>query len=196
MKHALLCILHVSVIALAGCSGSNAAVGNGGGTSAGDGNGGGSGSGGGSSSGSGSAVASSLFDTPSSTDATPDQLYGLWGGSTKTFDEWTFDIRLRLAASDLSVATRCSTPSGDVGGLAGVAVKARVNDDEITVLESKKDEKKVGDVTCRANETPGTTVRCEKEDGFQTNCFVLDGDALRIYGNSPFDKLELVKISD
>jgi hypothetical protein len=71
-----------------------------------------------------------------------------------------------------------------------------VDAEEIAVLESKKEEKKTGDVTCRANARPGTTKRCDTDEAFRQDCFVLDGTELTLYGMSSLDKIVLTKLSD
>jgi len=196
-----------SFLALAGCSGSAASIpgspddGSGSRNGSGTGTSNGSGSGGGGArSGAGSTTVSAegaaLFDSPSSTDATADSIYGLWGGVMKDLD-FTFDTRMRLTPDSITFATRCDH-DGTSGAIAGVTAKARVNAEEVAVLESKKDERKLGDLTCRANAHPGNTKRCANstDNGFQTQCFILNGTELTFYGDSPFDKLSLIKISD
>jgi hypothetical protein len=168
---------------IAGCSGSSAGVS--------DGNGGGGGSG----SGSGSA-GNALFESPSSTSATPDSIFGLWGGVLPE-QGWTFDTRVKLDESTFTFATRCKSPDGKQGGVASVTAKARVSNDLIDVLESKHDEQKIGDVDCKADTLPGESKRCAVEDrGFEHDCFSLDGTKLTMFGHTPFDKLEMTKISD
>lgn len=135
-----------------------------------------------------------MFDTPSSTDVTPDSIVGLWGGVLKDLS-FTFDLRMRIEVGSVTFATRCDQ-NGTSGAIAGVTAKARVSDSEFAILESKNDERKVGDITCRANAHVGQVRRCAEVDGFQTKCFVLSGTQLTFYGDSPFDKLDLTKISD
>lgn len=197
-------LLFGSFLALTGCSGSAASIpgsrDDGSGNGSGNGTTNGGGSGGGARNGAGSTTVSAegaaLFDSPSSTDATADSIYGLWGGVIKDLD-FTFDTRMRLTADSITFATRCDH-DGTSGAIAGVTAKARVNAEEVAVLESKKDERKLGDLTCRANAHPGNTKRCTNstDNGFQTQCFILNGTELTFYGDSPFDKLSLIKISD
>jgi hypothetical protein len=156
----------------------------------------GSGPAGGSGTGSGSA-GDALFQTPADTSATPDSIFGLWGGSLDN-EGFTFDTRVKLASDAMTFAQRCTDDSnGAQGGVASVVAKARVSNDDVTCLESKNDEQKVGSITCRAATTVGDTKRCAPEDkGFESNCFELDGTSLTIFGATSFDKLVLTKISD
>ncbi len=186
-------------LAAAGCSGSDTGgVGSSGGNGGGTGNGQGSGTGTGTGTGTGSGSAGdALFQSPSSTSATPDSIFGLWGGSLQPGDGWTFDTRIEMAAGSITFATRCTSPDGRTGGIASVSAKARISNDDISVLESKSDEKKLGDVTCRANATPGETKACTPDQkGFEQTCFTLEGTSLTIYGATTFDKLAMTKISD
>jgi len=190
-------VLALSLTAAA-CSGSPASIGDSHATGSGSGSGSGT-SGGGSGSGTGDGIAGAdaegLFDAPSDTSATPGSIYGLWGGAMKDMD-WTFDSRIRLSAGAFTFATQCISPSGVSGGIAAIRAKARVDANQIAILESRNDEKKVGEINCRANAHPGETNRCAEVDGFQTNCFVLEGTSLTFYGATPFDKMEMTKISD
>ncbi|MBX3203544.1 MAG: hypothetical protein KF764_00685 [Labilithrix sp.] len=184
-------------LVLAGCSGSAAGGdvdGPGGSSSGGSSSGGGASSGSGDGSGSGSEH-DALFDAPSESAVTAGSIFGLWGGATKDLS-FTFDSRMRLGQSTMTFATRCVRDNGDESAVVGVTVAARVDESEISVLESKKDEKKTGDITCRANARPGTTKRCDTDEGFRRACFVLDGTELTIYGMSSLDKVVLTKISD
>jgi hypothetical protein len=182
-----------ALLSLAGCAGSDNVSGTG--TPSGSSSGGSSSSSGGASSSSGGSPAvDGLFQAPSG-GATPDSLYGVWGGSLKDLS-FTFDSRIKLSESSMTFATKCVRDDGTQSAVVGVTVAARVNDAEIAVLESKQDEKKTGDITCRANARPGTTKKCEKVDGFQKECFALDGTKLVIYGTTSFDKMDLTKISD
>ena len=192
-------VLHLTVLSIAfatfGCSGTDAnkdlttGAGSGTGTGTGTGSGSGSGSGGGSASSDNDA----LFKAPSGR-ATADSVFGLWGGVLQD-GNLTFDTRTRLTPATITFATQCLS-NGQTSAVVGVTVAARVSDEEIAVLESKRDEKVTGGVTCRANAAPGTSKRCEKIDGFQSQCFVLDGMQLTIYGATTFDKSVLTKLSD
>jgi hypothetical protein len=159
------------------------------------GSGSGSGSGTGSGSGSASGAAEGLFSAEPGASATPDSILGVWGGSMKELSV-TFDTRMKITANDVTFATRCVLDDGRESAVVAVTASARVTNDNIAILESKKDEKNTGGVTCRANARPGETKKCAKVDGFQKSCFHLDGTQLTIYGTTPFDKLEMTKISD
>ena len=144
-------------------------------------------------SGSGSEGAS-LFDAPGQGDLTPDSIYGVWGGSLVD-SGITFDTRWRLSENEITLATRCSLQDGRESETVGVTARARVSRDEITFLESKRDERKAGDFACRVNAQPRTLAACDAREGFERDCFRLAGTTLTMYG-SPLEKLELVKLSD
>lgn len=135
-----------------------------------------------------------LFAAPSG-DATGSSILGVWGGVIKD-GEFTFDTRTKLEAHSVTFATRCQLPNGKTSAVASVVAAARVSNDEIAVLETKNDERKTGDITCRASSHVGSLTACEVVDGFQHDCFALDGLALVLYGKTPFDKVEMTKISD
>jgi hypothetical protein len=200
-------LILVSVFAATlGCSGSDASIPNpsgsgnaSSGSSSGDGQSNGNGNGNGNKPGDSSSPmisteGAALFETPSNTDATPGFIVGLWGGVIKDLS-FTFDTRMRIDVGKVTFATRCDH-SGTSGAIAGVTAKARVTDFEFAILESKKDERKLGDITCRANAHVGEVRRCAEPDSFPTQCFVINGTKLTFYGDSPLDKLELTKISD
>lgn len=140
-------------------------------------------------------TAASLFATPSNAAATADSLYGLWGGAYERLD-WKYDRRMKFEVGQVTIAERCTDWRGRTGGIAAVTSKARIADDVVEILESKDDLTTVGNVTCQVNVRPVRTPRCTETDGFQTNCFVLGGTQLTIYGDTSLDKLELTKISD
>ena len=142
-----------------------------------------------------SPTASAVFE-PGTGEVTPDSIYGTWGGVIED-NAWTFDTRLRLTATTATIATRCQAPNGKQGALVGVTVKARVDEEAIAYLESKNDERTLGDITCRANARPMTIERCAtREEGFEQSCFVLDGTTLTVYGRSPLEKATLTKLAD
>lgn len=165
---------------LTACSGSSSTVGSGPGA-------------GGTGSGSGGSDAAALFDAPSG-DATGDSIFGVWGGSLVD-GSMTFDTRWRFRETEIMLASRCSLSDGQESETVGVTARARVSEDEITFLESKRDEKKTGDITCRVNAQPRTLAACDAREGFERDCFRLSGTTLTIYGD-PLEKLELVKLSD
>jgi hypothetical protein len=180
-------------LALAGCSGSN---GDGGITGSGSPTGGAFG-GTATSTGTGTgagAAGEQLFAAPSG-DATASSIFGLWGGVLKS-GELTFDTRMKLEAHSVTFGTRCRLPNGKTSAVASVVAAARVSTEEIAVLETKLDERKTGDITCRASSQVSSLTACAVVDGFQHDCFALDGLALVFYGTTPFDKIEMTKISD
>lgn len=160
----------------AGCSGTTAGVGNSSSSSSG-----------------GSSGGDALFVAPEG-EATPGSIYGVWGGTLED-NGITFDTRWRFRESELTLATRCSLRDGRESETVAVTARARVSDEEITILESKKDERRSGDFYCRANAQPRTLSVCDDREGFERECFRLSGTSLTIY-ESPIEKLELVKLSD
>lgn len=170
-KLLLLPFIALTVFAV-GCSGSTTGVGN---------------------SSSGASAGDALFAAPEG-DATAGSIYGVWGGSLED-NGITFDTRWRFRESELTLATRCSLRDGRESETVAVTARARVSDEEITILESKKDEKRAGDFYCRANAQPRTLAACDDREGFERECFRLSGTTLTIY-ESPIEKLELVKLSD
>lgn len=142
----------------------------------------------------GSAAGEQLFAPPSG-DASGGSILGTWGGVMKS-GSFTFDTRTKFEARSVTFATRCQLPSGKPSGVASVVAAARVSNDEIAILETKNDERKDGEITCRANAHVGSTTACAVVDGFQHDCFALDGLSLVFYGATPYDKLEMTKLSD
>ena len=57
--------------------------------------------------------------------------------------EWTFDTRVKIDDALITFATKCISPEGKQAGIASVAAKARISNDDISILESKNDEKKL-----------------------------------------------------
>jgi uncharacterized low-complexity protein len=135
-----------------------------------------------------------LFQTPSG-DVTPDSIYGVWGGVLED-NGFQFDSRMQLAPNAISFSTRCQLPSGKESAVASVTARARISEDEIAVLESKTDERKMSEGTCRAFARPATTTRCTTKPGLERRCFTLEGTRLVIYADTPYDVLELTKLSD
>lgn len=168
--------LFVATFLAAGCSGTTAGVGS---------------SSSGSSSGSGGGDA--LFVAPEG-EPTAGSIYGVWGGALED-NGITFDTRWRFRDSELTLATRCTLPDGRESGTVSVTAKARVTDEEITILESKNDEQRSGDFVCRASTRPRTLSACSDREGFERECFRLSATKLTIY-ESPIEKLDLVKLSD
>ena len=133
----------------------------------------------------------SLFVAPSG-EATPDDIYGTWGGAMKRANV-TFDTRMRFAKDRATVAAKCQLDDGRTTDVASVTVTARVDANEITLLESRRDERKLGDFSCYANAHPETLKACA-DDFVKTNCFELSGTSLTIYGEA--EQLELTKLAD
>lgn len=161
---------------------------------------GGSGAGGGVSSGrtsddtaSGSSDGASLFDAPSGT-ATPDSIYGLWGGPASDMGV-SFDMRMQIGPSSVRFATKCEE-NGVRPPVAVVTARARVTSEEIALLESKEHVTSQSGVTCRAALRVNTLRRCEVRSGFERECFTLEGTQLVVYGASSLQKTSFTKLSD
>ena len=138
-----------------------------------------------------------LFKAPTGT-ATPDSIFGVWGGTTKD-NGVTFDTRMKLSATSATLATRCTLDdTGAVSGIVGVTAAARVSAESLVILESKSDKKDDGVVKCGVNATPREVKRCgaDQDRGFERNCFRLEGTSFTDFGATPFDKIELTKLSD
>ena len=178
MKHRLAC--GIALLAI-GCSGSGASVADG--TSGAPGAPGGSGS-------------DAMFAAPSGT-ATPDSIYGLWGGTIED-GSITFDTRMRLSKGSATIAARCTTAEGKHSSTVGVTAAARISDEELAVLESKTDAKDNGVVKCSVSLTPKDVKRCTSDmpKGFERDCFKLEGMTLFEFGKTPLEKIELTKLSD
>jgi hypothetical protein len=144
----------------------------------------------------GATPGAAMFGTPTGS-ATPDSIYGVWGGSLEE-GSVTFDTRVKLAAGSMTVATRCTLANGSRSDVVGVTAAARITNENLTVLETKSDAKDDGVVKCSVNLTPRQLARCTADmiDGFERNCFKLTGTTLVEFGTSGLDKLELTKLSD
>jgi hypothetical protein len=140
--------------------------------------------------------AAALYDAPSGS-ATPDSIFGVWGGS-KTDNGITFDARMKLTKDSATLATRCTVDSTrKVSGIVGITVAARVTDESYVILESKSDEVNEGGVRCSVNLAPREVKRCKAEDkGFEHDCFTVEGTTFTAYGASSFDAIALTKLSD
>jgi hypothetical protein len=69
-----------------------------------------------------------------------------------------------------------------------------VSNSEISILESKIDTRVRGDYRCSANIDVSAAPACKGES--RTRCFLLEGSRLTLFGVSPSDSEELVKIAD
>lgn len=139
----------------------------------------------------------SMFEPPpAGSRATPDSLFGLWGGGG-ALGSTKYDLRLRVTADRTTVATRCSFGDGTVL-TASVSAMSRVSTDregscpsvdrpstkcgEITMLESKSDRSGAGQKWCSVDLKP---------TAYQ---YALTG--LRLHFGTGAERIELVKISD
>lgn len=147
----------------------------------------------GGSSGGGTPEGDALYEAPTA-EATPDLIHGLWGGATSD-SGIDFDIRIRLTPTQLTEAVRCARGT-DSTPTASVSVKARVSNDEIAVLESKTDERRGADLSCKAAPRPTSVARCKGDRAIERDCFTLRGTSLVIYGESSLETLRLTKLSD
>ena len=181
-----------------GCSGHNTGVADGtSGSSGGDGSSGSSGAGSSGSSGAHPSDSEALFQAPTGT-ATPDTIFGVWGGSLKN-NGITFDSRMRLSTASATLATRCTLDSsGKTSGIVGVTAAARISGASLVILESKSDQKDDGVVRCSVKLAPREVKRCAADvtKGFERDCFTIEGTQFTDYGASSFDKVELTKLSD
>ncbi len=141
------------------------------------------------------AESDALFEAPTG-GATPDSIYGVWGGTLKDGGV-TFDTRMKLSATSATLATRCTLASGAASAVVGVTVAARISVEGFVILESKSDKKDDGTVKCAVNVTPKQIKPCSADDkGFERDCFVLEGTTFTDYGATPFAKSEFTKLSD
>jgi hypothetical protein len=126
----------------------------------------------------------------------PGKIGGLWGGQTKapTNPDFEFDFRYEFRPTRLTAANRCSY-KGQQGPTAGVAVLARISEQEITVLENKKDEQALSGVTCSVA-PPAIVIPACPQTGAPSQCFKLAGTELTIVGDTEFSTLKLTKIRD
>ena len=149
-----------------------------------------------SSSGSAGSAADALFEAPTGT-ATPDSIYGVWGGTLKD-NGTTFDTRMKLSATSATLATRCTLANGASSAVVGVTVAARISADGFVILESKSDKKDDGTVRCAVNATPKQIKPCTADEpkGFEHDCFLLEGTTFTDFGSTAFDKSEFTKLSD
>ena len=147
----------------------------------------------GGSSGGGTPDGDALYDAPTG-EATPDVIHGLWGGAAND-GGIDFDIRIRLSPTQLTEAVRC-TRGRDSTPTASVSVKARITNEEIAVLESKTDERRGTDLSCKAAPRPASVTRCKGDRAIERDCFTLSGTSLVMYGASSLDTLRLTKLSD
>ena len=149
-----------------------------------------------SSSGGAGTAADALFEAPTGV-ATPDSIYGVWGG-TLTDNGTTFDTRMKLSATSATLATRCTLASGASSAVVGVTVAARISAEGFVILESKSDKKDDGTVRCAVNATPKQIKPCgaDQPKGFERDCFVLEGTTFTDYGATTFEKSEFTKLSD
>lgn len=126
-------------------------------------------------------------------DATPDSIFGVWGGTLEEAG-LRFDSRMKLDASSVTFATRCNAGS-ETSAVVGVTVRARVSASEVAVLESDQNSVPFRNDSCRAQARVSTFKACTSEQ-MASNCFLLDGLELHFYGTNQFDKTTLTKISD
>lgn len=173
---ALPAIVVVLATLAAGCSGSADSVGT---TPAGD-----------------SPEGAPLFEAPSG-DATADRIEGVWGGVlASTSSSWSFDARMRIAATSITFATRCQREDGANGAIVAVTSRARVTSTSLEILESKNDARTLDGVTCRAGSHPGKIGRCAPTALSKTDCFEMSGTSLVLHGATPLEELSLTKLSD
>jgi hypothetical protein len=186
-------------IASIGCSGESAGVPGSSGSSdpfASNGSSGSSGSSGGRSSFTPPSDGEALYGAPFGS-ATPDSIFGLWGGSLNEGGT-LFDMRMKIGASAITFANRCTVSNGKRSGVVSVTAAARVSQESVVVLETKQDQKDDGIVRCSVSLTPRQLERCgaDQHEGFERECFRLDGTKLEIFGETSFEKFSFAKLSD
>jgi hypothetical protein len=148
--------------------------------------------------GGGSSAYEPMFTAPGAS-ATSDSLYGVWGGSEERGGV-RFDVRMRIAAGRLTLASRCMWKDGTtlIVGTSGAARVAPKEDDfgcfapkgglkkatcgSIAVLESKTEKTTAGEKFCSVEMKPLTYE------------YSLAGTDLRLSLSA--ESLEFVKISD
>lgn len=137
-----------------------------------------------------------LFEPPSSTKATPDSIFGTWGGSADD-GGITFDIRMHFEKSSMTLAGRCSREPDGTTPIVSATVSARVSNDGISILESKENVSTNGKIACRVHPTPIEWKPCPTDDFAQPKkCFDLSGTSLSFYGDTPLEKSTLTKLTD
>jgi hypothetical protein len=137
-----------------------------------------------------------IFDPPpSGKSATPDSVFGLWGGAIDR-GGIKFDTRFKLTSSSMTAATRCIYRDGTPTLEAQVTVAARVTEEEIATLESDVNESVSGKATCRTEVDVVERKRCASDAFQKTECFELAGRKLTFYGKTPLESTALTKLSD
>jgi len=111
-----------------------------------------------------------LFGAPSSTSLTPDSIAGLWAGTVGDSD-----VRLKVTATSLTVALRCSSSSRAVG----VEVAARIGAEGIRILESKVSPNDGSQPYCRIDVKPVVIPVCTAGT-YAYECAGVKGTTLKI----------------
>jgi hypothetical protein len=184
----------IAFASASGCSGDGASVGGGSsGTASGFESPGSNGSPSGSFS---SSEGDALYAAPQGS-VTPGSVFGLWGG-TAVDGGITFDMRMKVGSRSITLANRCSVPSGKRSEVVSVSAAARVSEESVVVLETKQDAKNDGVVRCSVSLTPRQADRCAADEhpGFERDCFTLEGTRLTLFGETSFEKLSFTKLSD
>ena len=138
-----------------------------------------------------------MFQSPTGS-ATPDSIYGLWGGLKKD-GVLSSDTRMRFSKDSAIIAMRCRLDSnGKASAVVSVASAARVMEESIVLLDSKTDRNDDLGVPCVVNVSPREVKRCAASvtGGFEHDCFKVEGTQLTDYGMSSFDAMAMTKLSD
>lgn len=115
----------------------------------------------------------SFFGPPSSADATPNSLNGLWAG----LDAYSQDMRIKFGPSSIILAVKCSETV-----VVGIKITARVTATSIKILESKSETAtSAASSTCRLAVTPDERPSCS-DTGSSSDCFELEGTKLDLRG--------------
>jgi hypothetical protein len=130
--------------------------------------------------------------------ATPDSIYGLWGGSVTSATE-QIDIRMRVAPSETTMAARCTFPDG---AMVTVGASAASRLDKTTALAcfppgGGGGEAICGDMTLLESKTAKVahgTLYCAIQIQPASYEYSLAGTRMRLTLGA--DALELVKVGD
>lgn len=147
-----------------------------------------------------------LFGPPSSTDATPNSLTGLWAG-TAGFS--STDTRMQFTSTSVVIAEKCGSDT------VGLSVVAHVTASSIKTLESKSASPPPTSSTsggtktgagCSLKVIPLEVARCTstndldaqtESDSISGGCFFLSGTKLSFYDSSALaGPAKLTKLSD
>ena len=137
---------------------------------------------------SGSSEYDALFGAPETTTLTENSLGGLWAG-----EYGSNDMRLRITASSLTLAIRCTSEPGKP--TFGTEIALQASSTSFRILESKDVSSPMG--YCSLQARPLTLTRCETD--YDSSCFYLSGTTLTFNASSSSftgSTSDFVKLSD